>query len=115
MKLARSGANYVIELVEGPPVNRHRPSVDVLFDSAATVAGRNAVGVLLTGMGRDGAAGMLKMRQAGASTLAQDEASCIVYGMPREAVALGAVEEIASLSVMTERILARLGDHSHRV
>lgn len=115
MKLARSGANYVIELVEGPPVNRHRPSVDVLFDSAAAVAGRNAVGVLLTGMGRDGAAGMLNMRHAGASTLAQDEASCIVYGMPREAVALGAVEEIASLNVMTERILARLGDHSHRV
>ena len=115
MKLARSGANYVIDLIEGPPVNRHRPAVDVLFESAAEVAGRNAVGVLLTGMGKDGAAGMLKMRHAGASTLAQDEASCVVYGMPREAVALGAVEEIAGLDVMTERILARLGDHSHRV
>ena len=115
MRLARSGANYVIDLQPGDPVNRHRPSVDVLFDSAASVAGKNAVGVLLTGMGRDGAAGLLAMRQAGAATLAQDEASCVVYGMPREAVLLGAVDEVASLGVMSERILARLGDHSHRV
>ena len=115
MELARNGSTYVIELVDGSPVNRHRPSVDVLFSSAAAVAGCNAIGVLLTGMGKDGAAGMLAMRRAGAITLAQDEASCVVYGMPREAVALGAVEEVVSLNEMTERILARLGDQSYRV
>ena len=115
MRLARSGANYVIELLDAPPVNRHRPSVDVLFESAAEVAGKNAVGVLLTGMGKDGAVGLGSMRRAGARTLAQDEASCVVYGMPREAVSLGAVDEVVSLSAMSERILANLGDHSRRV
>jgi Chemotaxis response regulator containing a CheY-like receiver domain and a methylesterase domain len=115
MKLGRSGANYVIELETSEPVNRHRPSVDVLFYSAAEAAGKNAIGVILTGMGKDGAAGLLAMKKAGAQTLAQDEASCVVYGMPREAVALGAVDEIVPLSQMSERILARLGERAHRV
>ena len=106
LKLARSGANYVARLDDGPPVNRHRPSVDVLFHSAATQAGRNAIGVLLTGMGKDGAAGLLEMRQAGAATLAQDEASCVVYGMPREAVALGAAAEVLPLEEIAPRLLS---------
>ncbi|MDU3066161.1 MAG: chemotaxis response regulator protein-glutamate methylesterase [Escherichia coli] len=89
MELARSGANYQIKIHDGPAVNRHRPSVDVLFHSVAKQAGRNAVGVILTGMGNDGAAGMLAMRQAGAWTLAQNEASCVVFGMPREAINMG--------------------------
>ena len=87
-------------------MNRHRPSVDVLFDSAAEVLGRQAVGVILTGMGKDGARGMLRMRQAGARTFGQDEASCVVYGMPREAFLIGAVEEQASLDDIARRVLA---------
>jgi len=106
LKLARSGANYVARLDDGPPVNRHRPSVDVLFHSAATQAGRNAIGVLLTGMGKDGAAGLLEMRQAGSATVAQDEASCVVYGMPREAVALGAAAEVLPLEEVAPRLLS---------
>lgn len=106
--LARSGANYVCELSQGPPVNRHRPSVDVLFRSAANCAGPNAIGVILTGMGKDGARGMLEMKRAGAYTFAQDEASCVVYGMPKEAVALGAVDEIVPLAQMANRVLAQL-------
>ncbi len=106
--LAKSGANYVTRLDQGPPVNRHRPSVDVLFSSAATHAGRNALGVILTGMGKDGAAGMLKMREAGAMNFAQDEASCVVYGMPREAVAVGAVHDIAPLDQLPARVLGQL-------
>ncbi|SFT56453.1 protein-glutamate methylesterase/protein-glutamine glutaminase [Halomonas saccharevitans] len=106
LKLARSGANYVARLDDGPPVNRHRPSVDVLFHSAATQAGRNAIGVLLTGMGKDGAAGLLEMRQANSATLAQDEASCVVYGMPREAVALGAAAEVLPLEEIAPRLLS---------
>ncbi|ATJ84627.1 chemotaxis response regulator protein-glutamate methylesterase [Halomonas beimenensis] len=105
LKLARSGANYVARLDAGPPVNRHRPSVDVLFDSAAQQAGRNAIGVLLTGMGKDGAAGLLKMRQAGSPTLAQDEASCVVFGMPREAIALGAASDVVALDEVAPRLL----------
>ncbi|MCE0732009.1 chemotaxis response regulator protein-glutamate methylesterase [Halomonas sp. G15] len=106
LKLARSGANYVARLDEGPPVNRHRPSVDVLFHSAATQAGRNAIGVLLTGMGKDGAAGLVEMRQAGAPTIAQDEASCVVFGMPREAIALGGAAEVLSLEEIAPRLLS---------
>ncbi|MFQ3787671.1 protein-glutamate methylesterase/protein-glutamine glutaminase [Halomonas sp. A29] len=106
LKLARSGANYVARLDDGPPVNRHRPSVDVLFHSAATQAGRNAIGVILTGMGKDGAAGLLEMRQAGSSTLAQDEASCVVFGMPREAIAMGGAVEVTSLDDIPERLMA---------
>jgi len=103
--LARSGANYVTRLDPGPPVNRHRPSVDVLFRSAAVAAGRNAVGVILTGMGRDGAAGMLEMKNAGAYNLAQDEASCVVFGMPREAIAIGATHEVAPLHELPRRVM----------
>ncbi|MBI1395799.1 MAG: chemotaxis-specific protein-glutamate methyltransferase CheB [Betaproteobacteria bacterium] len=114
--LRRSGANYVTELSDAPPVNRHRPSVDVLFRSAANVAGRNAIGVILTGMGKDGAAGMLEMRSAGAHTFAQDEATCVVFGMPREAIAVGAVDEVVPIQDMTARILAALGsDRAIRV
>ena len=116
--LARSGANYIAHLSDDPPVNRHRPSVDVLFRSAAQHAGKNAVGVILTGMGRDGAAGLLDMRNAGAYTLAQDEASCVVFGMPREAIALGGADEVAPLSEMSRRVMARLaamGDRVQRV
>lgn len=116
--LARSGANYLAHLSDDPPVNRHRPSVDVLFRSAAQHAGKNAVGVILTGMGRDGAAGLLDMKNAGAYTLAQDEASCIVFGMPREAIALGAADEVAPMPEMSRRVMARLaamGDRVQRV
>lgn len=115
MKLARSGANYVVELDDSEPVNRHRPSVDVLFHSAAEVAGKNAVGVLLTGMGKDGAQGMLAMKKAGAATFAQDEASCVVFGMPREALAIGAADEAVPLSEISERILTSTGSFGHRV
>ncbi|WP_164707942.1 protein-glutamate methylesterase/protein-glutamine glutaminase [Paraburkholderia phosphatilytica] len=113
--LARSGANYIAHLSDEPPVNRHRPSVDVLFRSAAQHAGKNAVGVILTGMGRDGAAGLLDMRNAGAYTLAQDEASCVVFGMPREAIALGGADEVASLAEMSQRVMARLANRVQRV
>lgn len=106
LKLARSGANYVVRLDDGPPVNRHRPSVDVLFHSAAEYAGRNAVGVILTGMGKDGAAGLLEMRNAGAPTIAQDEASCVVFGMPREAIALGGACEVITLEGIPARMMA---------
>ncbi len=109
----RSGSNYVTELSDAPPVNRHRPSVDVLFRSAANVAGRNAVGVILTGMGKDGAAGMLEMKAAGAYNFAQDEASCVVFGMPREAIACGAVDEIVPLQAIASRVLTRLGAGRH--
>jgi two-component system chemotaxis response regulator CheB len=103
--LARSGANYVVELSQGPAVNRHRPSVDVLFRSAANVAGRNAVGVILTGMGADGAEGLLEMRQAGSPTIAQDEASCVVFGMPREAIARSAAVEVLPLEKIASRLI----------
>ena len=112
--LARSGANYVTALDQGPPVNRHRPSVDVLFRSAAQQAGKNAVGVILTGMGRDGTAGMLEMRQAGAWNVAQDEASCVVFGMPREAIAAGATHETAPLKELPGLVLGHLARHGGR-
>jgi two-component system chemotaxis response regulator CheB len=118
LSLTRSGANYVAKVDLEPPVNRHRPSVDVLFDSAARHAGKNAVGVILTGMGRDGAEGLLRMRQAGAYTLAQDEASCVVFGMPREAIALGAAQEVVPLQDMSQRLMAHLrsfGQQANRV
>jgi two-component system chemotaxis response regulator CheB len=92
MAIRRSGAQYHVEILEGPPVNRHKPSVDVLFRSVAKSAGRNALGVIMTGMGDDGARGLKEMRDAGAQTLGQDEASCVVYGMPKEAMKAGAVE-----------------------
>jgi two-component system chemotaxis response regulator CheB len=118
LSLARSGANYVAHLDQEPPVNRHRPSIDVLFDSAARHAGKNAIGMILTGMGKDGAEGLLRMKRAGAYTLAQDEASCVVFGMPKEAIALGAADEVAPLGEMSRRVLAHLrtfGARTNRV
>ena len=103
--LKRSGARYYVEIKDGPLVCRHRPSVDVLFRSAARYAGRNAVGVILTGMGDDGARGMFEMKQAGAATIAQDEASCVVFGMPKEAIKLGGVDRILSLHAVAGAIL----------
>lgn len=111
MRLGRSGANYLTELDDGPPVNRHKPSVDVLFHSAAHHAGANAVGVMLTGMGKDGATGMLAMRQAGAHNVAQDEASCVVFGMPREAIAQGAVHDVLPLEEIAGHVLHLLARH----
>ena len=118
LSLRRSGADYVAHVGQEPPMNRHRPSVDVLFDSVAIHAGKNAIGMLLTGMGRDGADGLLRMHQAGAYTLAQDEASCVVFGMPREAIAIGAASEVAPLREMSQRVmthLASLGERANRV
>jgi two-component system chemotaxis response regulator CheB len=109
MLLKRSGAAYAVELRDGPPVSRHRPSVDVLFNSAAAVAGSNALGVIMTGMGKDGAQGMLAMRQANAHTIAQDEASCVVFGMPKAAIDIGAAMEVVPLLDIAARVLDRLG------
>jgi two-component system chemotaxis response regulator CheB len=108
LRVDRSGANYVAVLDDSEPVNRHRPSVEVLFDSVAARVGPNAIGVMLTGMGRDGADAMRRMRDAGAWNVAQDEASCVVYGMPREAVAAGAVHESVALGQIAARLLERL-------
>lgn len=105
LRVYRSGAVYGVRLSDDPPVNRHRPSVDVLFQSCARALGANAVGVILTGMGGDGARGLLAMRAAGARTIAQDEATCVVFGMPREAIAAGAVEEILPLDQIASRAL----------
>ncbi|HSW03981.1 protein-glutamate methylesterase/protein-glutamine glutaminase [Aquabacterium sp.] len=104
MQLTRSGAQYQVTVLDGPPVNRHRPSVDVLFRSVARCAGGNALGVLMTGMGDDGARGLKAMREAGALTLAQDEASCVVYGMPKEAVKLDAAERSVPLATISTEI-----------
>jgi two-component system chemotaxis response regulator CheB len=103
--LERNGAQYRVGVVEGPPVSRHRPSVDVLFRSVARAAGRNALGVIMTGMGDDGARGLKEMREAGARTLGQDEDSCVVYGMPKEAMKLGGVERELSLDAIPEAIV----------
>ncbi len=105
MEIIRNGAEFAARVFQGEPVNRHRPSVDVLFDSCARHLGPNAIGVILTGMGADGARGLLAMRQAGAHTVAQDEASCVVFGMPREAIALGAAEEVTSLDRIATSVL----------
>jgi two-component system chemotaxis response regulator CheB len=114
MVLQLSGARYTARIKDGPPVHHQRPAVDVLFQSAARHAGRNAVGVILTGMGADGARGLLAMKEAGAHTIAQDEQSCVVYGMPREAVKLDAHCEIAALPDVPRAVLravARAGQH----
>jgi len=103
--LARSGANYVTRLDRGPPDNFHRPSVNFLFNSAAECAGKNALGVILSGMGRDGAEGMLNMRRGGSHNFAQDEESCVIFGMPREAIALGAAHEIGPLTELPRMLL----------
>jgi two-component system, chemotaxis family, protein-glutamate methylesterase/glutaminase len=103
--LKRSGARYYVEIREGPLVSRHRPSVDVLFRSAARYGGRNVVGVIMTGMGDDGAKGMLEMKEAGAYNIAQDEASCIVFGMPAEAIKTGAVDRILPLPAIASEVV----------
>jgi len=105
MLLKRSGARYYVQVKSGPLVSRHRPSVDVLFKSTARYAGANAVGVILTGMGKDGAAGMLEMSKAGAKNIAQDEQSCVVFGMPKEAIAAGGVDHVVPLSGIPRKIL----------
>lgn len=108
LAVERSGANYIARVRDGEPVNRHKPSVEVLFESAARVVGPNAFGVMLTGMGADGAKAMRTMRDAGAYNLAQDEASCVVFGMPREAIAHGAVQEVLPLAQIAPHLLERL-------
>jgi two-component system chemotaxis response regulator CheB len=105
MELARSGAEYRVRVFTGEPVNRHRPSVDVLFASCARQMGANAVGVILTGMGADGAREMASMRRAGAHTIAQDEESCVVFGMPKEAIAMGGASEVLPLDRISNAIL----------
>jgi two-component system chemotaxis response regulator CheB len=102
--LKRSGVRYYVEVKDGPLVCRHRPSVDVLFRSAARYAGKNAVGVIMTGMGDDGARGMLEMKEAGAKTIAQDEASSIVFGMPHEAIRLGGVDRVLPLQLIASEV-----------
>ena len=106
MLLQRSGARYHVTIKDGPPVSRHRPSVDVLFRSAAIHAGSNALGIIMTGMGDDGARGLLEMKKAGAPTVAQDEETCVVFGMPKEAIAAGAVDTIVPLSAIPAQILS---------
>jgi two-component system chemotaxis response regulator CheB len=108
MLINKSGSEYTIEINEGPMVNRHRPSVDVLFRSAAKFAGQNALGIILTGMGEDGAKGLLEMREAGSYTLAQDENSCVIYGMPRAAVKMNAVCTILSIEKMAGHVCQKL-------
>ena len=100
-------ARYYVEVKDGPPVCRHRPSVDVLFRSAARYAGRNTVGVIMTGMGDDGARGVFEMMQAGAYTIAQDEATCIVFGVPKEAIRLNGVSKVLPLGAIAGGILSR--------
>jgi two-component system chemotaxis response regulator CheB len=119
LSVERSGANYIARVRDGEPVNRHKPSVEVLFDSAARVVGPNALGVMLTGMGADGARAMKTMRDAGSWNLVQDEASCVVFGMPREAIAHGAAHEVLPLAriapALVERLRSTAGLHTSRV
>jgi two-component system chemotaxis response regulator CheB len=112
--LARRGSNYVTALSDAPPVNRHRPSVDVLFRSAANVAGGNAIGVILTGMGSDGAIGLAEMRSAGAYTIAQDEATCVVFGMPKSAISAGGVTQIAPITSIATAMMNRIDEFGPR-
>ena len=113
--VARSGANYVAVVDNGPPVNRHKPSVEVLFKSAAAVVGRNAFGIMLTGMGNDGAVAMREMKDAGSYNYVQDEATCIVFGMPREAIAHGAADEVLPLGQIAPALIARLRGTTDRL
>lgn len=106
LSVVRRNGAYRVELSEGPLVSRHRPSVDVLFHSVATAAGANALGIILTGMGNDGANGLLDMKRSGSTTIAQDEKSCVVFGMPKEAIAAGAVDTVASLSCISSMIMS---------
>ncbi|KQQ56983.1 two-component system response regulator protein-glutamate methylesterase [Pseudomonas sp. Leaf127] len=111
MQLKRNGAHYQVEVLDGPPVNRHKPSVDVLFRSVARQAGANTLGIIMTGMGDDGARGLLAMRDSGAQTVAQDEASCVVFGMPKEAIRMGAAQTIEPLS-RVPLLIQQFGDHA---
>ena len=113
LRSVRQGCGYAVEVIDGPLISRHRPSVDVLFRSAAEAAGPAGVGVILTGMGADGAAGLLAMRQAGAETYAQSEGTCVVFGMPREAIAAGAVEQVLPLGSMAGAVLGRRRGNGH--
>jgi two-component system chemotaxis response regulator CheB len=113
MLLKRSGARYYVEVKEGPLVNRHRPSVDVLFRSTARYAGKNAIGAIMTGMGDDGAKGLLEMKEAGASTIAQDEKSCVVFGMPNEAIKLGAADKILPLDQIAGQVIKLANQRSN--
>ena len=112
LRLVRKGASCVVDVADGPLVSRHRPSVDVLFRSVAEVAGGAAVGVLLTGMGEDGAEGLMAMKRAGGATIAQDERSSVVFGMPAKAIARGAADEIVGLRQMAEAILRLCGQRT---
>jgi two-component system, chemotaxis family, protein-glutamate methylesterase/glutaminase len=112
LSVARSGANYIAHVQDGEPVNRHKPSVEVLFESAARIVGCNALGVMLTGMGADGATAMRSMRDAGSWNVVQDEASCVVFGMPREAIAHGAAHEVLPLTQIAPRLLEWLRTHA---
>jgi two-component system, chemotaxis family, protein-glutamate methylesterase/glutaminase len=109
MAITRASGHFICQITQNDPVNRHRPAVDVLFNSVANLCKGNAVGVILTGMGKDGAAGMKLMHDTGCKTIAQSEASCVVFGMPKEAIAQGGVDEIVPLNQMAERVLAHLG------
>jgi len=104
MQLVRNGAFYEVKVIDGPPVNRHKPSVDVLFRSVARYAGANALGIIMTGMGDDGARGLRDMLDAGADTVAQDEKSCVVFGMPREAIRLGGADRVVGLDAIAAEI-----------
>jgi two-component system chemotaxis response regulator CheB len=113
MLLRRSGARFYVQIRSGPLVCGHRPSVEVLFKSVSQAAGRNAIGVILTGMGRDGAAGLLEMRNQNARTIAQDEKSCVVFGMPKEAISLGAAETVLPLNRIPYKIIEHVNDKTH--
>jgi two-component system chemotaxis response regulator CheB len=119
LTVERSGANYIARVKDGDPVNRHKPSVEVLFESAARVVGQNALGVMLTGMGADGAKAMKTMRDAGSYNICQDEASCVMFGMPREAIAHGAADEVLPLQriapALLERLRSTVGAATYRV
>ncbi|HAT09952.1 MAG TPA: chemotaxis response regulator protein-glutamate methylesterase [Planctomycetes bacterium] len=115
MLVRRKGATYVVELRDGPRVGLHKPAVNVLFKSVATCAGKNAIGVMLTGMGRDGAEGMKEMHDAGAWNIAQDEASCVVFGMPKEAIALGAVDQVLPLPQIAASVCSQVSAHQKKV
>ncbi len=109
LAVRRSGALYVVDVLDGPPVSLHRPSVDVLFRSAAQACGQNAIGILLTGMGSDGADGLAELKAAGGHTIAQDEATSVVFGMPKEAIARGCVDEVLALERIAPTVLRWAG------
>ena len=112
LMIKRNGGRYIAEVKDGPLVSRHRPSVNVLFKSVARYVAANAIGIIMTGMGKDGAEGMLEMKNAGAETIAQDEKSCVVFGMPKEAIALNAVDHICSLDTIAQRTISLLKSKS---